>query len=166
MSDKIGLYTGTFDPVTTGHIDVIKRAAKLVDKLYVGLFYNKEKTTLFSKELREKMLVNALAEFDNITVITSSNTLTVDVAKKIGASVLFRGIRNSEDLNYEMGLEFFNHHLSSTIETVYLLSKPSLQSISSSRVRELLHFKQDISQFVPNSVVEELERISENNKTI
>ncbi|MGT2772525.1 pantetheine-phosphate adenylyltransferase [Streptococcus marimammalium] len=166
MSDKIGLYTGTFDPVTTGHIDVIKRATKLVDKLYVGLFYNKEKVTLFSKEQREKMLINALVEFDNIKVITSSNTLTVDVAKKIGANVLIRGIRNSEDLNYEIDLEFFNQYLSSNIETIYLLSKPDLQSISSSRVRELLHFNQDISRFVPKSVIEELERISENNKTI
>ncbi|MBJ8325739.1 pantetheine-phosphate adenylyltransferase [Streptococcus pacificus] len=166
MSGKIGLYTGTFDPVTIGHIDVIKRAAKLVDKLYVGLFYNKEKKTLFSKELREKMLINALADIDNVTVITSTNQLTVAVAQKIGATILFRGIRNAEDLNYEMGLEFFNHHLLGKIETVYLLSKPELQFISSSRVRELLHFKQDISQFVPKSVIEELERISENNKRI
>ena len=158
MSDKIGLFTGSFDPITKGHVDLIERASKLLDKLYVGIFYNREKSGFFRIEARERMVKEALEHLDNVEVITSQNELAVTVARRLRAKVFVRGLRNSQDLDYEADMTFFNRELAGELETIFLLSKPAYQHISSSRIRELLAFQQDIADYVPQSVIKELER--------
>ena len=101
MSDKIGLFTGSFDPMTKGHVDLIERASRLFDKLYVGIFYNREKSGFFTIEARERMVKEALQHLDNVEVITSQNELAVTVARRLGAQAFVRGLRNSQDLDYE-----------------------------------------------------------------
>ena len=133
MSDKIGLFTGSFDPITNGHVDLIERASRLFDRLYVGIFYNPHKEGFFS----------------------------IDVAKRLGVTTLVRGLRNGQDLDYEAGLHFFNKELAPDLETVFLLSQPAYRYISSSAMRELIAFQQDLSAYVPASVIEELEKKDE-----
>ena len=158
MSDKIGLFAGSFDPITKGHIDLIERASKLFDCLYVGIFYNLEKTSFFSIEAKEKMVTAALAHLENVKIVTSHDELAVEVARKLGVTTFVRGLRNSQDLDYEGNLNFFNHELAPEIETIFLISKTAYQHLSSSRIRELISFEQDISKYVPESVIKELKK--------
>ncbi|MDY4761462.1 pantetheine-phosphate adenylyltransferase [Streptococcus thoraltensis] len=165
MSDKkIGLFTGSFDPVTLGHVDLIARASQLFDQLYVGIFYNKEKAGQFSIDQRRNMLEEAVANLDNVKVITANNSLAVDIAAKLEVTHLVRGLRNGNDLTYEANLEFFNKHLNDSIDTIYLMSANQWQEVSSSRIRELIFFKADISDFVPESVVKEVEKKREQTR--
>lgn len=162
MSDKIGLFTGSFDPMTNGHMDLIERASKLFDKLYVGIFYNPHKNGFLSIESRLKTVEKAVGHLKNVQVISSHDELVVDVARKLGVHVLVRGLRNAADLQYEASFDFYNHQLAGEIETVYLHSRPEHVYISSSAVRELLKFEQDISKYVPNVVLEELKNEEKN----
>ena len=162
MSDKIGLFTGSFDPMTNGHMDLIERASKLFDKLYVGIFYNPHKNGFLPIEDRLKTVEKAVAHLENVQVIASHDELVVDVARKLGVHVLVRGLRNVADLQYEASFDFYNHQLAGEIETVYLHSRPEHVYISSSAVRELLKFGQDISKYVPNAVLEELKHEEKN----
>ena len=162
MSDKIGLFTGSFDPMTNGHLDIIERASKLFDKLYVGVFYNPHKQGFLPVENRKRAVEKAVAHLENVEVMSSHDQLVVDVARRLGAKTLVRGLRNATDLQYEASFDYYNHQLDPEIETVYLHSRPEQLYISSSAVRELLKFGQEIQQYVPNSVVEELEHEEEN----
>ena len=156
MSDKIGLFTGSFDPMTNGHLNIIERASKLFEKLYVGIFYNPHKEGFLTLESRKRGLVNALNHLENVDVVLSHDELVVDVAKQLGATVLVRGLRNATDLEYEASFDYYNHQLSPEIETIYLRSRPEHLYISSSAVRELLKFGQDLAPYVPNSILEEI----------
>ena len=162
MSDKIGLFTGSFDPMTNGHLDLIERASKLFDKLYVGIFYNPHKNEFLPIESRLETVEKAVGHLKNVRVIASHDELVVDVARKLGVHVLVRGLRNAADLQYEASFDFYNHQLAGEIETVYLHSRPEHVYISSSAVRELLKFEQDISKYVPNVVLEELKNEEKN----
>ena len=162
MSDKIGLFTGSFDPMTNGHMDLIERASKLFDKLYVGIFYNPHKNGVLPIESRLETVEKAVGHLKNVQVISSHDELVVDVARKLGVHVLVRGLRNAADLQYEASFDFYNHQLAGEIETVYLHSRPEHVYISSSAVRELLKFEQDISKYVPNVVLEELKNEEKN----
>ena len=146
--------------MTKGHVDLIERASRFFDKLYVGIFYNREKSGFFTIESRERMVKEALQHLDNVEVITSQNELAVTVAGRLGAKAFVRGLRNSQDLDYEANMNFFNQELAGEIETIFLLSKPVYQYISSSRIRELIAFQQNIAAYVPQSVIKELERIN------
>ena len=157
MSDKIGLFTGSFDPMTNGHLDLIERASKLFDKLYVGIFYNPHKMGFLPIESRKKTVKKAVGHLKNVEVMASHDELVVDVARKLGVQVLVRGLRNATDLQYEASFDYYNHQLASELETIYLHSRLEHIHISSSAVRELLKFGQDISGYVPNTVLEELE---------
>ncbi len=157
MSDKIGLFTGSFDPMTNGHLDLIERASKLFDKLYVGIFYNPHKMGFLPIESRKKTVEKAVGHLKNVEVMASHDELVVDVARKLGVQVLVRGLRNAADLQYEASFDYYNHQLASELETIYLHSRLEHIHISSSAVRELLKFGQDISGYVPNTVLEELE---------
>ena len=157
MSDKIGLFTGSFDPMTNGHMDLIERASKLFDKLYVGIFYNPHKMGFLPIESRKKTVEKAVGHLKNVEVMASHDELVVDVARKLGVQVLVRGLRNATDLQYEASFDYYNHQLASELETIYLHSRLEHIHISSSAVRELLKFGQDISGYVPNTVLEELE---------
>ena len=157
MSDKIGLFTGSFDPMTNGHLDLIERASNLFDKLYVGIFYNPHKMGFLPIESRKKTVEKAVGHLKNVEVMASHDELVVDVARKLGVQVLVRGLRNATDLQYEASFDYYNHQLASELETIYLHSRLEHIHISSSAVRELLKFGQDISGYVPNTVLEELE---------
>lgn len=150
---KIGLYTGSFDPITKGHLDVIERASRLFDHLYVGVFYNEVKQGMFSEKDRLTMVTEAVAHLGNVSVLASRQRLAVEVAEELGCSHLIRGVRNGTDLAYEMNLEFFNQGLAPAIETIYFSATPAHREISSSRVRELIHFQADLTRYVPESVV-------------
>ena len=158
MSGKVGLFTGSFDPVTLGHVDLIKRASDLFETLYVGIFYNHAKKGYFPIEVRQSMLEEALADLPNVKVVTISDALAVEVAKTLGVTHLVRGLRNAKDLEYEASLAFYNQYLVDEIETLFLLTAPAYRYVSSSAVRELMHFNSPIADFVPESVVKEVER--------
>ena len=166
MSGKIALFAGSFDPVTKGHVELIERASRLVDTLYVGIFYNLDKQGMFSIDERKRMLEGAVAHLPNVQLVTSQQELAVTVAQRLGASCLIRGLRGSQDLAYEATLQAYNQDLDPDLETIFLLSSPNYQHLSSSGVRELLAFKQDVSPYVPASVIKELERKYETFKTI
>lgn len=157
MSKRIGLYTGTFDVVTNGHMDIICRAANLFDILYVGVFNNAKKNPMFSLAERQEMLDKLLSQYDNVKVVVHESRLTVHVAEQLGACALVRSVRNTQDLSYESEMYFFNKKMTG-IETVILLANPELQYISSSRIKELASMGMDISQWVPKTVKEELEK--------
>ena len=159
MSDKIGLFTGSFDPMTNGHLDLIERASKLFDKLYVGIFYNPHKMGFLPIESRKKTVEKAVGHLKNVEVMASHDELVVDVARKLGVQVLVRGLRNATDLQYESSFDYYNHQLASELETIYLHSRLEHIHISSSAVRELIKFGQDISGYVPITVLEELEDV-------
>ncbi|MGM9886745.1 MAG: pantetheine-phosphate adenylyltransferase [Lactococcus sp.] len=161
MAEKIGLYTGTFDPLTNGHLDIIKRASKQFDKLYIGIFKNDQKNPMFPTEQRKKMIsesLSALTGLENVSVIVHESDLTVNVAKKLGVTALVRSIRNATDLEYEKNMWYFNHEMTG-VETVILLAKPDLEPISSTRMRELTAFGQDVSQWLPENVAREIAKI-------
>ncbi|VHC47132.1 pantetheine-phosphate adenylyltransferase [Streptococcus pyogenes] len=161
MLTKIGLYTGSFDPVTNGHLDIVKRASGLFDQIYVGIFDNPTKKSYFKLEVRKAMLTQALADFTNVIVVTSHERLAIDVAKELRVTHLIRGLRNATDFEYEENLEYFNHLLAPNIETVYLISRNKWQTLSSSRVRELIHFQSSLEGLVPQSVIAQVEKMNE-----
>ncbi|KPJ22447.1 pantetheine-phosphate adenylyltransferase [Streptococcus phocae] len=163
MSTKIGLYTGSFDPVTNGHLDIITRASKLFDHVYVGIFYNPHKKGFFDLNMRTRILTEAVQDLENITVVTAENRLAAELAKELQVTHMVRGLRNPTDFEYESNLEYFNHRLEPSIETVYFIANHELQPISSSRIKELLHFNASIEGLVPQSVINQVERMHENH---
>ena len=159
---KIGVYPGTFDPITNGHLDIIKRATKIFDKLYVLVATNINKKTLFTVYERINLIKEVTKDIENVEVVSSS-LLTVDFAKQVGASAMIRGLRMVSDFEYELQLATFNKHLNNDIETVFIMSSHEYSFLSSSTVKEIASYSSDISTFVPEVVVTALkEKI--NNK--
>ena len=152
---KIGIYPGTFDPITYGHIDVIKRALKIVNKLIIGVSYSYSKNCLFLPEERVSMIKNALFKdlnFKNDVIkILSFDTLTTSLCLKYKASIIFRGLRAASDFEYEFQLSGMNRQLNNKIETVFLMSDPNNQVISSNLVKEIGKLNGKISNFVTKS---------------
>ena len=147
----IAIYPGSFDPITNGHIDIIKSGAEIFDKVIVAVSKNVQKQGFLPIDVREKLVKESLKGFKNVEV-TSYEGLTVEFAKKCGAKVLLRGLRTSFDFEYEMQLSQTNHTLDNEIKTVFLITQPEYSFISSSSVREILANKGDISRFVPKAV--------------
>ena len=154
---KIAMFTGSFDPITNGHMDIIARASKLFDELYIGLFYNKNKQSFWDVETRNRILKEVVADLSNVKVITAHDSLAVDVARDLGVTYLVRGLRNATDFDYEANMDYFNKGLAPELETVYLIASHEVTPVSSSRVRELIYFEGDISSYVPQAVVKEVE---------
>lgn len=154
---KQALYAGTFDILTKGHLDIIKRGANLFDHLYIGLFNNIEKKSFFTPDERQAIIAELTVDLPNVTIIQSSGELAVDVAKKMKVNFLLRGLRNSDDFQYEREMARFNHELSPELETVYLQSLSQYEHISSSRMKELIYFGAPIDDYVPKLVIEKLE---------
>lgn len=148
---KIGVYPGTFDPVTNGHLDIIKRSSHLFDKLYILVANNINKNTLFSTEERINLLKEVVKEFDNIEVVTSP-LLTVEFAKSVDANVMIRGLRMVSDFEYELQMATLNKHLDENIETVFIMSSHEYSFLSSSSVKEIAKFGGNISPFVSKNV--------------
>lgn len=148
---KKAIYLGSFDPVTVGHLDIIKRASKLVDELIVVVLINENKTPFFSLEERVLMLEDELKELDNVKV-TCYKGLLVDFAKKENINAIIRGLRGNVDFQYEIIMAQTNKALSESIETIFLITDSKYSYISSSTVKEVAAFGGDISKFVPKSV--------------
>lgn len=152
-------YPGTFDPMTNGHMDIIKRAAKLCDKLIVGVAENKGKNPLFSAKERVEIVENAVAKLkraSKIEVVSFDNLLTHFV-ENVGASVIIRGLRAVSDFEYEFQMMGMNHRLNPNIETVFLMSDVQNQAIASRLVKEIARLGGDVSAFVNNDVKVKLE---------
>ncbi len=148
---KKALYPGTFDPITKGHLDIVKRALKLFDKVIVAVAANAEKKPMFSLECRIAMVQAAFAKYENVEVVGFSN-LTVDLAKEQEAGILIRGLRAVSDFEYELQLGYLNNSLDRSIETVYLMPTLKHAFISSSSVRALLAYNGEIKHLVPKKV--------------
>lgn len=151
------VYPGSFDPVTYGHMDIIKRSAKIVDELIVGILVNKAKMPLFSVEERVKMLKEATSDFSNVKIVPFEGLL-IDFAKQMEAKFVVRGLRAITDFEYEMQMAQTNHKLESEIETMFLTTSIEYSYLSSSTVREIAAFGGDVSQFVPDVVLRCLEQ--------
>jgi pantetheine-phosphate adenylyltransferase len=159
---RIGFYPGSFDPVTWGHIDIARRATKLVDRLVVAVGTHHDKKALFSAEERVGLVVDALkpvadetaAEFD----VTTFDTLTVSAAREAGASVIIRGLRDAGDFDYEMQMAGMNASMVPDVETVFLASSPETRYIAASFVRQIAAMGGDVTAFVPAQVAAALKR--------
>ncbi|MEJ5975768.1 pantetheine-phosphate adenylyltransferase [Novosphingobium sp. PS1R-30] len=151
--ERVGVYPGTFDPITLGHADIIRRGAKLVDRLIIGVTTNISKNPMFSAEERMAMVrreVDALG-IDNVEVV-GFNALLMRFAEKQGASVIVRGLRAVADFEYEYQMAGMNQQLNARIETIFLMADVSLQPIASKLVKEIALFGGEISNFVSATV--------------
>ena len=153
---RIGLYPGTFDPLTFGHMDIIRRAAGLVDRLVVGVAVNTDKDPLLSSNERVKIIqgqVNTLRLGLNVDIITHQfDNLLIDCARDVGASVIFRGLRAVSDFEYEFQMVGMNRALNGSIETVFLMADANHQAIASKLVKEIARLGGTINNFVPEEV--------------
>ena len=157
------IYPGRFDPVTYGHLDVIKRASKIVDELIVGVLNNKSKTPLFSVENRVKMLNDAVSDLPNVKVM-SFEGLLVDFAKKVDAQLIVRGLRAVTDFEYELQMSQTNSVLNNEVDTIFFTTSLEYAYLSSSTVKEAAYFGADISKFVQQYVVIEVKNKLMKNK--
>jgi pantetheine-phosphate adenylyltransferase len=145
---RIGVYPGTFDPITLGHIDIIRRGAKLVDKLVVGVTTNIAKAPMFSDDERLAMVRAEVAAIGGNIEVTGFNSLLMDFADREGAGVIIRGLRAVADFEYEYQMAGMNQQLNDRVETVFLMADVSLQPIASRLVKEIAIFGGDIAKFV------------------
>ncbi|NPA10897.1 MAG: pantetheine-phosphate adenylyltransferase [Epsilonproteobacteria bacterium] len=152
---KIAIYPGTFDPVTNGHIDIIKRACKIFDKIIVAVADNKDKNTMFDLKKRVELMNLATKEFKKVEV-KSFNTLLVDFAKKENCNIIIRGLRAVSDFEYELQMGYANKSLNSQIDTIYLMPNLENAFISSSVVRSILKYNGDVSHLIPKEIINKL----------
>jgi pantetheine-phosphate adenylyltransferase len=155
---RTGLYAGTFDPLTNGHIDIIGRAVKLVDRLVIGVAINRDKGPLFSLEERVEMI---RAETDRLSgaeiVVQPFENLLMHFAREVGAGVIIRGLRAVADFEYEFQMTAMNQQLDREIETVFLMADPRHQAIASRLVKEIARLNGDVAAFVPAEVAQRLQ---------
>lgn len=149
---RIGVYPGTFDPITLGHMDIIRRGAKFVDRLIIGVTTNIAKSPLFDDDERIAMVKAEVAGLDGDIEVVGFNSLLMDFADAQGASIIVRGIRGVTDFEYEYQLTGMNRQLNDRVETVFLMADVSLQPIASRLVKEIAIFGGDIHKFVTPSV--------------
>lgn len=154
---KIAIYPGSFDPITKGHLDVLETSAGIFDKVIIAVAKNSEKNGFLTVDERVKLIRESAKYLTNVEV-DSFDGLTIEYAKKRGAQILIRGLRAVSDFEYEMQLSQTNSALAGDIQTVFLITKPEYNFISSSTVREILLNNGDISKFVPSPVYEYLRK--------
>ena len=159
------LYAGTFDPVTYGHLDVVRRAASLFDKVIVGVSVNPRKAPLFSTEERAEMLREVCTEFTNVDVAIVPG-LVVEFARTVGAKVIVRGLRAASDFEFELQMASTNRELAPEVETIFFTPAPRYHYISASIVAEIASFGGNVSEFVPPGVARRLdERLTERRES-
>ena len=151
------VYPGSFDPVTYGHLDIIRRSARIADELVVGVLNNNAKMPLFSVEERVKMLKEVTDEFSNVKVVPFEGLL-IDFAKQVEADFVVRGLRAITDFEYELQMSQTNHKLEPEVEMMFLTTSIEYSYLSSTTVKEVAAFGGDISQFVPEAVAAALEQ--------
>ena len=148
---KIAIYPGSFDPITNGHLDILKSGSEIFDKVIIAVSYNTNKQGFLPIDERVKLIEKCIGKYPNVEVDYFEG-LTVDYAKRKGANILLRGLRTSFDFEYELQLSQTNNALDKNLKTVFLITKPEYNFISSSMVREILINNGDITQFVPKEV--------------
>ena len=157
---RIGLYPGTFDPITLGHIDIIRRASLLVDRLVIGVAINRDKSPLFTLEERVEMLERDCADLSEQTgteiIVHPFENLLINCAHDVGAQVIVRGLRAVADFEYEFQMVGMNRSLDNSIETVFLMAEAKHQAIASKLVKEIARLEGDISKFVTPHVANRL----------
>ena len=157
---RIGLYPGTFDPITLGHIDIIRRASLLVDRLVIGVAINRDKSPLFTLEERVEMLEKDCADLTKQTgteiIVHPFENLLINCAHDVGAQVILRGLRAVADFEYEFQMVGMNRSLDNSIETVFLMAEAKHQAIASKLVKEIARLDGDISKFVTPQVANRL----------
>ena len=157
---RIGLYLGTFDPITLGHIDIIRRASLLVDRLVIGVAINRDKAPLFTLEERVEMLEKDCADLSEQTgteiIVHPFENLLINCAHDVGAQVIVRGLRAVADFEYEFQMVGMNRSLDNSIETVFLMAEAKHQAIASKLVKEIARLDGDISKFVTPHVANRL----------
>jgi pantetheine-phosphate adenylyltransferase len=149
---RTGVYPGTFDPVTLGHMDIIRRGAKLVDRLVIGVTTNPSKSPMFTVEERMAMVRREIAEVGGDIRVVSFDSLLMDFAEREGASIIVRGLRAVADFEYEYQMAGMNQQLNDRIETVFLMADVALQPIASRLVKEIAVYGGDIGKFVTPTV--------------
>lgn len=149
------LIPGSFDPITIGHLDLIKRASKLVDCLYVAVMVNNEKKYSFSSLERVSQIEKTLKGLNNVKIVQSEG-LTVDLCKQLECNLLIKGVRTNADYEYELKLANVNFLLDNSIETVLLFAKPEFSGVSSSLVKEIVKLNGDASKFIPHEIYDEV----------
>ncbi len=159
MSKRIGLYPGSFDPITNGHVDIIKRSLRVVDKLVIGIAVNLGKTGFFDFDQRENLVKEEIKNLglSEFIEVKSFNGLLVKYAKEINAGIIVRGLRAVTDFEYEFQMTGMNSRLDSEIETVFLMASENQQFISSRLVKEIFTFGGDVSSFVSKNVLSAME---------
>ena len=164
MTRRIGVYPGTFDPITLGHMDIISRGAKLVDELIIGVTTNIAKTPMFNDDERIAMVEREVAGIGNAKIrVVGFNSLLMDFAEAQGAQTVIRGIRGVTDFEYEYQLTGMNRQLNDRVETVFLMADVALQPIASRLVKEIALYGGEISKFVSPAVrTDVMARISKN----
>jgi pantetheine-phosphate adenylyltransferase len=155
--ERIGVYPGTFDPITLGHMDIIRRGAKLVDRLIIGVTTNPSKSPMFSVEERMTMVRREVADFGGAIEVVSFDALLMKFAQDQGASVIIRGLRAVADFEYEYQMAGMNQQLNAEIETLFLMADVALQPIASKLVKEIAIYGGDISRFVRPTVKAEVD---------
>lgn len=149
--DRICLFPGTFDPMTLGHVDVIKRSVPLFDKLIIAIGVNANKTPMFSVEQRTEWIKEIFKEYPTIEV-TNYTGLTINFCKEVGANYMMRGIRYIADFEYEKAIADMNRSLAPEVETIFLTCAPEYSTVSSTIVRDVIRNGGDVSHFVPTEI--------------
>jgi pantetheine-phosphate adenylyltransferase len=155
--ERIGVYPGTFDPITLGHLDIIRRGAHLVDRLVIGVTTNPSKEPMFTVAERMEIVTREVADVTGVSVV-EFDSLLMDFAEAQGASLILRGLRAVADFEYEYQMAGMNQQLNDRIETVFLMADVSLQPIASRLVKEIARYGGAIGKFVPPAVVADVAR--------
>ncbi|WP_203308659.1 MULTISPECIES: pantetheine-phosphate adenylyltransferase [Sphingomonas] len=156
MTSRIGVYPGTFDPITLGHMDIIRRGAKLVDKLVIGVTTNPSKSPMFTLDERMAMVRREVEDIAGAIEVVAFDSLLMDFAEREGAKVIVRGLRAVADFEYEYQMAGMNQQINPRVETVFLMADVALQPIASRLVKEIALFGGPIARFVTPQVCEEV----------
>ena len=156
---KIALFPGSFDPLTSGHVDLIERGATLFDELIVGVFTNTNKKSFFTSEEKVHLIEEALAHIPNVKILAQETELTVTI------QFLLRGIRSVKDYEYERDIMEMNHHLEPSLETVFLLADAKHSFISSSLLKEILTFNGDVAEYLPQNIYDAIVKKRDTNES-
>ena len=153
--EKIAVYPGSFDPITNGHLDIIKRASRIFDKVYVSILVNSSKNSAFSLEERISMIKEVTAKYDNVEVDSFSGLL-VNYLNQKNASVIIRGLRAVSDFEYEFQMALMNHKLEKNIETLFMMTSGKYSYLSSSIVKEIAQYEGNLKDLVPDVLIERI----------
>ena len=154
---RVAIYPGSFDPITNGHLDIIKRGSKVFDKLIVGVLVNIDKRGLFSIEERVELIKRVTSHLENVEVV-SFNGLLVDLAKRNNARVILKGLRAVSDFEYEFQMALMNSQLDNEVETLFMTTSAANSFLSSSSVKQVAKFGGDIKGLVPDEIIDDVIR--------